>query len=316
MTLERIKTAQYKTPEADEEAEPPFTHATDVELDPSNVSVDTVLQHIALGESSVPHGYSTDESGNLLVDNKSESYKRGVLDDMTGLQSMADGSTEVEGEGHGKRRRVANTQSSTMEEIQDELKPNDVNEECGGLAKNIEQVLDDGINLNNANKIPAVSIEGSLARNMSNTMERILYVLKGSAIADSEECVIDANSKFWQIYQKSSIGFHNSLVKQVNSDISIILTFAGLLSVIIAMFIDGMQPNPGDTDALLIQLIQIAANSSNSVPDISNISSSTHYSSTTVLAQAFAYASLLFSLLAAFRAVFAKQWLNSYKTAG
>jgi len=110
MTWERIKTAQYKTPEANKEVEPPFTHAADVELDPSDVSVDTVLQHIALGESSVPHGYSADDLGNLLVDNESESYERGVLDDMTGLQSTADGSMEVEAEGRGKRRHVANTQ--------------------------------------------------------------------------------------------------------------------------------------------------------------------------------------------------------------
>ncbi|KAG2354302.1 hypothetical protein BDR07DRAFT_1494757 [Suillus spraguei] len=86
MTWEHIKTAQYKTPKADEEVEPPFPHAADVELDPSDVSVDTVLQHIALGESSVPHGCSADELGNLLVDNESESYEpEEVLDDMTGF---------------------------------------------------------------------------------------------------------------------------------------------------------------------------------------------------------------------------------------
>ncbi|KAG2363012.1 hypothetical protein BDR07DRAFT_1405385 [Suillus spraguei] len=102
MTWERIKTAQYKTPKADEEVEPPFPHAADVELDPSDVSVDTVLQHTTL---------ALDELGNLLVDNESESYEREeVLDDMTGLQSMADGYKEVEAEGRGKRRRVANTQ--------------------------------------------------------------------------------------------------------------------------------------------------------------------------------------------------------------
>jgi len=111
MTWDRIKTAQYKTPKADEEAEPPFTHTADVELDPSDVSMDIVLQHIALGESSVPHGYSADESGNLLVDNESESYEQVVLPvDDTELQSTVNGSKEVEAGGCGKRRRVANTQ--------------------------------------------------------------------------------------------------------------------------------------------------------------------------------------------------------------
>ncbi|KAG1855346.1 hypothetical protein DFJ58DRAFT_745500 [Suillus subalutaceus] len=77
----------------------------------SNVSMDVVLQHIALGESTVPHGYSADESGNLLVDNKSESYEQVVLPvDDTELESTVNGSKEVEAGGRGKRRRVANTQ--------------------------------------------------------------------------------------------------------------------------------------------------------------------------------------------------------------
>jgi hypothetical protein len=67
-----------------------------------------VLEHIALGEVSVPHGYSADESGNLLLANESESYEQ-VVDGME-LQSTVNGSEEVEAEGRGKRRRVANTQ--------------------------------------------------------------------------------------------------------------------------------------------------------------------------------------------------------------
>lgn len=71
--------------------------------------MDTVLEHIAFGEVSVPHGYSrTDESGNLLLDNESESYEQ-VVDGME-LQSTANGSEEVEAESRGKRRRVANSQ--------------------------------------------------------------------------------------------------------------------------------------------------------------------------------------------------------------
>jgi hypothetical protein len=58
--------------------------------------------------SSVPHGYSADESGNLLLANESESYEQ-VVDGME-LQSTVNGSEEVEAEGCGKRRRVANTQ--------------------------------------------------------------------------------------------------------------------------------------------------------------------------------------------------------------
>lgn len=60
------------------------------ELDPSDISVDAVLQHIASGKTLDPNGYSTDESGNLLVYNESESYDR-VLDDMELTAVTADG---------------------------------------------------------------------------------------------------------------------------------------------------------------------------------------------------------------------------------
>src|ERR1700709_2030928 len=76
-----------------------------------------------------------------------------------------------------------------------------------------------------------------------------------------------------------------------------------------------MQPNPGDTtNALMVQLIRITANP-NAEYDISNLSSSTSYSSSIAWTQALAYASLVFSVLAAFGAVMGKQWLNSYKAA-
>ncbi|KAG1805472.1 uncharacterized protein BJ212DRAFT_868580 [Suillus subaureus] len=76
-----------------------------------------------------------------------------------------------------------------------------------------------------------------------------------------------------------------------------------------------MQPNPGDTtNVLLLYLIQTTVNGPNSVPDINTLSSSTGYSSSTVWVQTLAYASLAFSVLAAFGAVLGKQWLNSYKS--
>ncbi|KAG1886657.1 hypothetical protein F4604DRAFT_1282599 [Suillus subluteus] len=96
----------------------------------------------------------------------------------------------------------------------------------------------------------------------------------------------------------------------------IILTFAGLFSAVNSTFIVGMQPDSGDTtNALLLYLIQISVNGPNSVPDINTLSSSTGYSSSTVWVQTLAYASLSFSVLAAFGAVLGKQWLNSYKSA-
>ena len=76
-----------------------------------------------------------------------------------------------------------------------------------------------------------------------------------------------------------------------------------------------MQPNPGDTtNALMVQLIKIAVDGPSAV-NLSELSSSTGYSSSTAWMQALAYASLSFSVLAAFGAVMGKQWLNSYKAA-
>lgn len=108
--------------------------------------------------------------------------------------------------------------------------------------------------------------------------------------------------------------YDNDLVKQMHNDINIILTFGGLLSTVIATFIVGMQPNPGDTtNALLVQLIYLTVSGTNSVPDISNLSSSTQYPSSTVLAQELAYSGLMFSLLAAFGSVMVKLLLYKSK---
>jgi hypothetical protein len=63
----------------------------------------------------------------------------------------------------------------------------------------------------------------------------------------------------------------------------------------------------------MLQLIKIVAEGPNAVNDINGLSSSTGYPSSTVWMQTLAYASLSFSVLAAFGAVMGKQWLNSFK---
>ncbi|KAG2337278.1 hypothetical protein BDR05DRAFT_847490, partial [Suillus weaverae] len=119
----------------------------------------------------------------------------------------------------------------------------------------------------------------------------------------------DVKSRFWAMYKKISNEYDNDFLERANDDMSIILTFAGLFSAVNSTFIVGMQPNPGDTtNVLLLQLIQISVNGPNSVPDISNLSSSTEYPSSNVWMQTLAYASLAFSVMAAFGAVLGKQW--------
>ncbi|KAG1720501.1 uncharacterized protein EDB91DRAFT_1340659 [Suillus paluster] len=127
---------------------------------------------------------------------------------------------------------------------------------------------DDGIKPHAASKelAVAVSIAGGLGKNMSDTLEQILDVLRGSTIAEELSNEYD------------------NFLERANDDLGITLTF-------------------------------ITANGPNSVPDISNLSSSMGYSSSTVWIQTLAYASLAFSVFPAFGAVMGKQWLNSYKAA-
>jgi len=88
---------------------------------------------------------------------------------------------------------------------------------------------------------------------------------------------------------------------------------AGLFSAVNTAFIIAMQPNPVDTtNALLVQLLQTLDGSSTVQP--TTLSAPTGYSSAYVWAQALAYASLAFSLLAAFGAVLGKQWIGYYQT--
>ncbi|OJA11725.1 hypothetical protein AZE42_11467 [Rhizopogon vesiculosus] len=151
---------------------------------------------------------------------------------------------------------------------------------------------------------------------MSATLEQILDILRGSTIA--EERGKDVESKFWATYKRVSIEYDDSFLERANDNMAIILTFRIRLvySQRSTTFIVGMQPNPGvTTNVLMVQLIQIIANGPNAGIDIGNLSSSTDYSSSTVWMQTLAYASLAFSVLAAFGAVMGKQWLNSYKAA-
>jgi hypothetical protein len=91
---------------------------------------------------------------------------------------------------------------------------------------------------------------------------------------------------------------------------------AGLLSAAICTFIGGMQPDTGDTtNALLVQLIQVTVHGSSAVQDISHLSSTTPYPSSTAWAQTLAYIGLALSISAAFGAVVGKQCLYSFEAA-
>ncbi|KAG1720505.1 uncharacterized protein EDB91DRAFT_1026205, partial [Suillus paluster] len=119
----------------------------------------------------------------------------------------------------------------------------------------------------------------------------------------------DVNSRFWATYKTISNEYDDDFLKWADDDMGIILSFAGLFSAVNSTFIIGTQPNPGDTtNELLLDLIRITAYGPNFVPDIGSLSSTTGYASSMVWMRALSYASLAFSVLAAFGAVLGKQW--------
>ncbi|KAG2103484.1 uncharacterized protein F5147DRAFT_580414, partial [Suillus discolor] len=141
----------------------------------------------------------------------------------------------------------------------------------------------------------------------SNTDEQILNDRQGLPIAEERD--EDVDSKFWATYDKFSTEYDSDFLERANGDMGIILTFAGLFSAVNSTFIIGMQPNPAETtNVLLFHLIQMTANGTNTASDISGLSSSMPYPSSTIWMQTLAYASLSFSVLAAFGAVLGKQW--------
>ncbi|KAG2742457.1 hypothetical protein P692DRAFT_20703705, partial [Suillus brevipes Sb2] len=127
-------------------------------------------------------------------------------------------------------------------------------------------------------------------------------------LSEAQERDKGDSSKFWTTYDNLSKEYDDTLLSRGNGDMNIILTFAGLFSAVNSTFIIGMQPNPAETtNVLLLRLIQIAADP-NVIHDISDLSSSTGYPPSTIWMQALVYASLAFSVLAAFGAVLGKQW--------
>ncbi|KAG1718292.1 hypothetical protein EDB19DRAFT_1602650, partial [Suillus lakei] len=117
----------------------------------------------------------------------------------------------------------------------------------------------------------------------------------------------DESSKFWAAYKKVSSEYDNDMLERCNGNMDIVLIFAGLFSAANTAFIIAMQPNPiNTTNALVFQLIQITLHGSSAAQP--TLSPSTGYSPLDVWTQALAYASLAFSLVAAFGAVLGKQW--------
>ncbi|KAG1867663.1 hypothetical protein F4604DRAFT_1584976 [Suillus subluteus] len=149
-------------------------------------------------------------------------------------------------------------------------------------------------------------------------MRQVLDVLKDSTIASKTGK--DDRSRFWGQYKRVAEEYDDEFLERYNGDMDIVLIFSGLFSAVSTTFIVAMEsklsPDPDDTtNALLTQLVQIglgnftAAGSTAASP-----ASGWSPSTLNIRIQSIAYASLSFSLLAAFGAVLGKQWLGYYKS--
>ncbi|OJA18514.1 hypothetical protein AZE42_12141 [Rhizopogon vesiculosus] len=153
-----------------------------------------------------------------------------------------------------------------------------------------------------------------LFEQLVNISQQVLDTLRNSNIV--EKGPNDHQSRFWAVYQKVAAEHDDEFFERHDNDMDIILTFSGLFSAVNTAFITNMGPsNANTTNALLTQIIVLMAKESNgtSIGDIYPLPVPPAYPSGQVWFQTLAYASLSFSLLAAFGAVLGKQWLRFYK---
>ncbi|KAG8984435.1 hypothetical protein FRB93_006568 [Tulasnella sp. JGI-2019a] len=126
------------------------------------------------------------------------------------------------------------------------------------------------------------------------------------------------DAAFWSEYDKLADAVDKDMVDALNTNLDSLLIFAGLFSsvnsAVLIYSIPGLSPNPiNDTNALLRLLI---IQSGNGTTPTAGLLASPPQQSAPVLMNAFFAASLVTSLLAAFGAVLAKQWLLHYSQTG
>ncbi|KAG2748316.1 hypothetical protein P692DRAFT_20874609 [Suillus brevipes Sb2] len=146
-----------------------------------------------------------------------------------------------------------------------------------------------------------------------DVVKQVLDVLKDSTIASKSGK--DDPFRFWGLYKRVAEEHDDEFLERYNGDMDIVLVSAVSTSFIVAME-SNLSPDPNDTThALLTQLVQIGLRNFSAAGSTPAAPTSTWSPSiTNTRIQYIAYASLSFSLLTAFGAVFGKQWLGYYKS--
>ncbi|KAF8840027.1 hypothetical protein BDN67DRAFT_880911, partial [Paxillus ammoniavirescens] len=124
----------------------------------------------------------------------------------------------------------------------------------------------------------------------------------------------DIKSRFWTTYTREAADYDAEFLERYQSDMDIVLIFAGLFSAVSASFLTGQAPNLSQdqtlvTNQLLVMLVNAIDNTTLPAQNIT-ISSFPWNGpqSTVVWSQSLNYASLSVSLLAAMGAMLGKQW--------
>ncbi|KAG8942863.1 hypothetical protein FRC03_002839 [Tulasnella sp. 419] len=136
--------------------------------------------------------------------------------------------------------------------------------------------------------------------------------------SDKASLDINDHAQFWSTYDRVSGAFDREFLDAWHKSLDVLLIFAGLFSAINTAFImdsyKGLGPDPAETTNDLLRLL-ISHRNDNitlSLDDLHPGNSSPHI----VPINCLFFASLSFSLTAAFGAVTAKQWLTEYGNIG
>ncbi|KAG2079308.1 hypothetical protein BDR04DRAFT_997643, partial [Suillus decipiens] len=130
----------------------------------------------------------------------------------------------------------------------------------------------------------------------------------------------DPKSCFWATYMQEATEHDGEFLDKYQSDMDIVLIFAGLFSAVNTGFIVQMQsnlnPNPLSTTNVLLGMLLQAANSSFVPQSTEPYAPWQGPGASVIWVQSLTYASLCASLLAALGAVLGKQWLSNFKRSG
>ncbi|KAG2360011.1 hypothetical protein BDR07DRAFT_177173 [Suillus spraguei] len=130
----------------------------------------------------------------------------------------------------------------------------------------------------------------------------------------------DPKSCFWVTYTREATDHDAEFLDKYQSDMDIVLIFAGLFSAVNTGFIVQMQsnlsPDPLSTTNVLLGMLLQATNSSFVPQSTQPYAPWQGPGSSVIWVQSLTYASLCASLLAALGAVLGKQWLSNFKRSG